>query len=278
MQGSAKRNLFMFKKLCGNDALQNIVLGTTMWEQVSEDMGSQRELELVQTPEFWGYMHEKGSQIVRHMNDRKSALKIIELFMPKQAVVLELQDEMVKHEKGLHETAAGQEVEAALVIERAKFEREIAQTKKDMEFALELKDKEVTDMLQQNFEEMSLKMSALNQQSEHLKVSMEKLHQEKLAALEAQLEEQRSEGATLRKSIQRLSDDKQAALAAMEEKLAAQKKKGELQQTEIKSLRLNPTIRVQANRSWYRFDRVGEVTLTAWGKYWYRGGPVNHQQ
>ena len=65
MQGSAKRNLFLFKKLCGNEALKNVILATTMWEMVDEEDGHAREIELQDTPEFWGVMKEKGSQIVR---------------------------------------------------------------------------------------------------------------------------------------------------------------------------------------------------------------------
>lgn len=34
MQGSAKKNLLMFKKLCGDDALRKVVLTTTIWYKV----------------------------------------------------------------------------------------------------------------------------------------------------------------------------------------------------------------------------------------------------
>lgn len=56
MQGSAKKNLFMFKKLCGNDALKNVILATTMWDRVSQSEGDARELELTSTMDFWGWM------------------------------------------------------------------------------------------------------------------------------------------------------------------------------------------------------------------------------
>lgn len=69
MQGSAKKNLFMFKKLCGPDALSNVILATTMWEQVTEDVGVAREKELMSTPDFWGWMVGKGSQVYRHQGN-----------------------------------------------------------------------------------------------------------------------------------------------------------------------------------------------------------------
>jgi hypothetical protein len=66
MQGSAKKNLFMFKKLCGNDALKNVILATTMWDRVTEAEGTVRELELTSTPDFWGWMMSRGSKVLRH--------------------------------------------------------------------------------------------------------------------------------------------------------------------------------------------------------------------
>lgn len=66
MQGTAKRNLHMFQALCGPECLGQIVLVTTMWTLVSPAMGDQRERELMQTEQFWGYMYKNGSQILRH--------------------------------------------------------------------------------------------------------------------------------------------------------------------------------------------------------------------
>ena len=66
MQGSAKRNLFMFKKLCGPNALNNVILATTMWDRVCEAEGLARETELTSTDDFWGWMLSQGSKVHRH--------------------------------------------------------------------------------------------------------------------------------------------------------------------------------------------------------------------
>jgi GTP-binding protein EngB required for normal cell division len=66
MPGSARRNLLMFKKLCGDNALKNVILGTTMWDRVSESEGVAREEELTSTPDFWGWMVSQGSRVFRH--------------------------------------------------------------------------------------------------------------------------------------------------------------------------------------------------------------------
>lgn len=66
MQGSAKKNLFMFKKLCGPNALKHVILATTMWDRVSEAEGKARENELTTTPDFWGWMVSQGSRVNQH--------------------------------------------------------------------------------------------------------------------------------------------------------------------------------------------------------------------
>ena len=66
MQGSAKKNLFMFKKLCGPNALKQVILATTMWDRVSDAEGKARENELASTPDFWGWMVSQGSRVYQH--------------------------------------------------------------------------------------------------------------------------------------------------------------------------------------------------------------------
>ena len=70
MQGSAKKNLFMFKKLCGPNALRHVILATTMWDRVSEVEGRAREQELTSTDDFWGWMVSQGSRVCRHSGRR----------------------------------------------------------------------------------------------------------------------------------------------------------------------------------------------------------------
>jgi hypothetical protein len=46
MAGTPLKNLRMFEKLCGKNALRNIILITTMWDEVDEALGLQREKQL----------------------------------------------------------------------------------------------------------------------------------------------------------------------------------------------------------------------------------------
>jgi hypothetical protein len=50
MKGSAKKNLLMFEKLCGEDALKKVILVTTMWDKVPLDEAEAREKQLSRHP------------------------------------------------------------------------------------------------------------------------------------------------------------------------------------------------------------------------------------
>lgn len=117
MQGSAKKNLLMFNKLCGEHALRKVVLVTTMWENLkTQDEGETREEELRTTDEFWGWMSARGSRIERHTNDAESGKRLLEFFVPPdrrktpEKVVLTIQEEMADQNKSLENTKAGEAV------------------------------------------------------------------------------------------------------------------------------------------------------------------------
>lgn len=123
MGGSAMKNLRMFKKLCGDNGLANVVLATTMWSSgVDEKTAVYREEQLRTQPDFWAKMVEKGSKIFRHDRGAASATEIVDyLISRKQTVVLDIQRELVDERKTLQDTAAGAEIQAE--IERLRCKR-----------------------------------------------------------------------------------------------------------------------------------------------------------
>ena len=94
----------MFQSLCGNDALKNVVLVTTMWDEVDEEEGNNRETELSAT--YWNSMIELGCQTSRFYNDTESAWDIVSQFQDARCAVL-LQKELVELHLELRETSAG---------------------------------------------------------------------------------------------------------------------------------------------------------------------------
>ncbi|KAF8055862.1 P-loop containing nucleoside triphosphate hydrolase protein [Lyophyllum atratum] len=76
MSGSAMQNVEMFKKLCGKDASKKVVLVTTMWDEVSEATGAQRERQI--KDKFWKDMLELGSRTVRFHLSQSAARDIVD--------------------------------------------------------------------------------------------------------------------------------------------------------------------------------------------------------
>jgi len=71
-----RKNLEIFNHLCGNAALDKVILGTTKWQRVTTAEGESREARL--TTEFWKPMIDKGSQVRRFQHSQESALEFIE--------------------------------------------------------------------------------------------------------------------------------------------------------------------------------------------------------
>jgi hypothetical protein len=78
MRGTPLKNLSMFQELCGTDALGNVILTTTMWDEIPEEVGLRREKQL--QAEFWQPMMVHGCRTARFTFTRKSAWDIIDMF------------------------------------------------------------------------------------------------------------------------------------------------------------------------------------------------------
>ncbi|KAH0425956.1 hypothetical protein CcaCcLH18_10660 [Colletotrichum camelliae] len=206
MQGAAIKNLFMFKKLCGKDALPNVILATTMWEEVRENIGQRREEELRATPEYWGEMIRRDSRMVQHHNHYESARNLIHTLLDTTTqTTLAIQKEMVDEKKDLHDTSAGNELDGILTLERERFARDIEQLKQDMAEARELQDKESQEQIRLLQQQRQDEIAKLLQQQESMKVSLEQLHEERFARMESQMEKDRLEIRDLRERLAKSS-------------------------------------------------------------------------
>lgn len=83
MTGASRKNMKIFKQLCGDSNLQSVVLATTMWK-ASTNETTRREFEERQetlrvNPKFWGEMASHGSPVLRHNDNVDSALSIVRI-------------------------------------------------------------------------------------------------------------------------------------------------------------------------------------------------------
>ena len=73
------QNLTMFKQLCGNDGLGNIIFGTTKWDKLTREAGLESERQLADG--YWKKMVQSGSTMMRAQNDESSTQKVIECIL-----------------------------------------------------------------------------------------------------------------------------------------------------------------------------------------------------
>ena len=127
MTGTAKRNFTMFRELCGENALKNVLIVTTMWGKVDKEEGEARETELRNKDGFFRDALEKGAKMVRHEHpdDLNSAKEILRLIIGNNPSPLLIQQELVDEEKLLEKTSAGKEVNRELVEKMEIHEKEI---------------------------------------------------------------------------------------------------------------------------------------------------------
>ncbi|OAL50803.1 hypothetical protein IQ07DRAFT_478164, partial [Pyrenochaeta sp. DS3sAY3a] len=107
LTGSAFENLCMFRKLCGDDGLAQVVLATTFWDHVSPVEGNDRVRQLKEDNSLWGRMWKAGSQVVKLENSQTSALDVLAKISTTAKMVTQAQREMVDQGKRASQTSAG---------------------------------------------------------------------------------------------------------------------------------------------------------------------------
>ena len=117
MFGTPRKNLLMFNKLTGDKVAQHIVLATTKWDDVKDEVGQKRERQLLSS--YWRTMVSQGAQTHRFLATRESAWEIIDIILSSiaprtrgpsddhQTVALQIQTEMVDLQKRIPDTEAG---------------------------------------------------------------------------------------------------------------------------------------------------------------------------
>jgi len=131
--GIAAKNFRMFRQLCGDRALKNIVIVTNMWGEVSLEVGDAREQQLKTNSKFFKNAIDKGAGIARHDNTVDRAREILRGIMNKQPIVLGIQDEMINHGKHIRETDAAGELHRNIMEEEIRKRAEIAYHKEEAE-------------------------------------------------------------------------------------------------------------------------------------------------
>ena len=106
MSKSAMKNLQIFSSLCGQKAMPNVVIVTTMWSFIPKELGIRREGHLKR--DVWKDMLENGCRVGRFEDTRESAWSIVNSV--NSGATLLIQEEMGNVGKSFDETSAGADI------------------------------------------------------------------------------------------------------------------------------------------------------------------------
>jgi len=165
MLGTSRKNLTMFKKLCGDRALKNVILATTKWDDIAPGVGEPREQQL--SNKYWKEMVSQGSKIKRFTHTRESAWAIVDPIVNKDPISVLIQQELVDLQKLLPQSEAGKTLRYSL--------QELLEGQKEM--ARQLQDDKGTqgdEEFQRRQEETMQQIRSTLNQIQELKVPLGK--------------------------------------------------------------------------------------------------------
>jgi len=161
MGGISTKNFRMFRKLCGDSTLKNVIIVTNMWGQVEPEIGNAREAELMTDELFFKHSLEKGAKMARHDNTLSSAQAVVRRVLNNHPLPLWIQEELVDHHKNISQTSAGEELQRECAALIKKHGEDMRQLKEEMEQAMREKDEETrrelgmeTEKLQKEIEKL----------------------------------------------------------------------------------------------------------------------------
>ncbi|KAF9779336.1 P-loop containing nucleoside triphosphate hydrolase protein [Thelephora terrestris] len=194
--GIAGRNFKIFRDLCGEKSLKNVVLVTNMWGEVSLEVGEDREKEL--SSKFLKPALDKGAQMIRHHNNERSAHDIIRRIMNNHPVVLRIQQELVDEHKDITNTSAAETINAELEEAKRRHDAEVKKAQEEMARALREKEEQTRRRIEEETRKREEEMRRVREERERVELQrrqeMERVEQEaRRLAEQARIERQRAE-------------------------------------------------------------------------------------
>ncbi|KAJ2935876.1 hypothetical protein H1R20_g1217, partial [Candolleomyces eurysporus] len=112
----AKTNFGIFRELCGDYYLRNVIIMSNMWSRLSSEVeGHRRVTELAGLDDFFKPAIAKGAAMMHHMQDTvESAHMVIRQILKNHPIALRIQEEIVDQGKSINETGAGMAVDEEL--------------------------------------------------------------------------------------------------------------------------------------------------------------------
>ena len=154
----------MFRQLCGDSTLKNVVLVTNMWGKVAHDVGEARERELVN--KHFKAAFDKGAQLARHDNTAQSSHDIVRRIMENDPTAFQIQREIVEEGRSIDNTAAGEVVSEQMNKLIKHHEAEMEFLREELRRALDSRDELTRAELDGATRELQEQMEKMKAESE----------------------------------------------------------------------------------------------------------------
>ncbi|KAF9463765.1 P-loop containing nucleoside triphosphate hydrolase protein [Collybia nuda] len=175
MGNASRRSFRLFRKLCGEASLRNMVIVTTMWNRISEVEGERRESELRQDDKFFKPIIDEGAIMIRHDNTFPSALQLVKFISehPKYPVPLAIQIELITQGKQIVETNAGRELEYELQGLSQKHKKELEDMLEEHKRLVADRDRRERDEMAEELAQLRSDLTRVTNELNNLQVKVE---------------------------------------------------------------------------------------------------------
>jgi hypothetical protein len=223
LSGGARRNLDMFKKLCGKGCFPSVTLATTHWDEVRPEVGGAREQQLQTTDGMWLDMIQSGSHYMRHNGKKESSLEILEYMIThRRDFTAAIQYEMVENGLSLQETEAGQKLACDLLAAQEQHHQEVKALQIQYEEARKRQDYETQQQLRQMQNETNLQIEEEKKARAELAVNLNTIKrqkQEEMRRYQAETAKQIAEISKMKAAGKKSKEEMQAQVKGLEEKI-----------------------------------------------------------
>ena len=162
--GISRQNFKMFRELCSDTTLKNVIIVTNMWGQVSSDIDEAHKNQL--SSMFFKPALNKGAWMARHNNTIQSTHSIIRRIMENHPVTLQIQWELVGEHKDIVDTMAGRAINQELNEQMRRHQTKLKVVQEEMAQALKEKDKETRQEMEERMRELQEQMEVIKKNSE----------------------------------------------------------------------------------------------------------------
>ncbi|KAH7013727.1 P-loop containing nucleoside triphosphate hydrolase protein [Ilyonectria destructans] len=166
MTGSSMMYLRLLESLIGDHALENLILVTTMWNQLRDEdrgMALRREQELLDR--YWAPMEDKGSYAAQFDGTSDSAYALVFQLAGMDSVVLDVQREIIDEDRTVLATSVGSDLLRRLQDDGEAYRLKAADLESRLQRAMEAEPRD-KDLIQHLRKEKSHVEKILHQMDE----------------------------------------------------------------------------------------------------------------